>query len=212
MTNIFLIGYMGSGKTETGKALQKLTGLPLLDMDEMMEREQGCSIPAIFQRLGEAGFRQIESGLLLRLCRCPKYDAPPVADGMEPAETEQPARLSETPLIISCGGGVVERPENIELLHANDSTFFLHGSPELLFSRIKNDTNRPNARADISDETERFSHLRSLYNKREALYRKASSHTIEIEGKSPEEIAAEILTYRRSAPGQSSETHSASLG
>lgn len=184
-SSLFLIGFMGCGKTETGKALHGLTGLPLLDMDHVIMQEQGCSIPTLFETQGEAAFRRLESDLLVRLCRGqPFWDAP---------QGEDDPRDSLSPSIVACGGGIVELPENVSRLQASGRTFFLYGSLELLFSRIKDDENRPNARADISDEQAQLQHLRQLYQKRECSYRKACSHLISIEGKTPEEIAWEIL-------------------
>lgn len=167
-TRIFLIGSMGSGKTETGKALHRLTGLPLVDMDEVICREQGRSISDLFEQSGEQAFRKLETQLLKRLCTL-------------------------SPCIVACGGGVAERSENTELLRTEGRTFFLQGSPALLFSRVKNDYNRPNIRADIADEGRRFQYFCKLCQQRDAGYRKASSHFISIEGKTPDDIAGEIL-------------------
>lgn len=184
-TKFFLIGYMGSGKTETGKALHRMTGFPLMDMDQAIEREQGRSIPEIFESEREEGYRQIEAELLVRLC----------ADDIAPDESSGLA--GSEGLIVSCGGGVIELPQNVELLAKQTGSIFLYGQPELLFSRIKNDTHRPNAQADIADEEERFRHLCALYERREPFYRRAASHIVDIDGKTPDQIAAEILTFGR---------------
>lgn len=189
--NIFLIGFMGSGKTEVGKALHRLTGLPLVDMDHLIEKEQGCSIPTLFEERGEAAFRRLESDLLRRLC-----------DDLKPGGAYSPLDATSgmsfqgdgfSPTIVACGGGVAELPENVKCLREAGCTFFLHGSLALLFSRIKNDRNRPNANAGIPDEKARFQQLCALYQKREANYLCACSHLISIEEKTPEEIAREIL-------------------
>ncbi len=192
ITKYFLIGYMGSGKTETGKALKKSTGFRLLDMDETIEKEQHRSIPEIFEAEGEAGFRGIEGKLLARLCA----DHAETMNGEEPPDDGKKALTEpEGGLIVSCGGGIIQLPQNVELLAKQAGSVFLYGPPELLFSRIKNDAHRPNARADIVDEEERFRHLCALYERRVPLYRRASSHIVEIEGKSPDRIAAEILSF-----------------
>lgn len=198
-TNLFLIGFMGCGKTETGKALHRLTGLPLLDMDHVIEQEQGCSIPTLFKKQGEAAFRRLESDLLGRLC-----DAQRRCKARKPSDAYGPSNVRSvnnlpgvgfSPSIVACGGGVVELPENVSRLRATGRAFFLHGGLELLFSRIKDDENRPNARADISDEEAQLLHLRTLCQKRESSYRNACSHMISIEEKTPEEIAWEILEF-----------------
>ena len=60
MTNLILIGMPGSGKTTVGEALSRLTGREAVDLDQMIETTAGCSIPEIFQREGESGFRARE--------------------------------------------------------------------------------------------------------------------------------------------------------
>ena len=66
MTNLILIGMPGSGKTTVGEALSRLTGREAVDLDQMIETTAGCSIPEIFQREGESGFRARELPSLLR--------------------------------------------------------------------------------------------------------------------------------------------------
>lgn len=232
-SNLFLIGFMGSGKTEVGKALRRLTGLPLVDMDHLIEKEQGCSIPTLFEERGEAAFRRLESDLLRRLCDARQScDAQRLRNARKPSDTGKfsvTGRLCNTrrlcgarslcdalkpggayspldapsstsfqgdgfsPTIVACGGGVAELPENVRRLRETGRTFFLHGSLALLFSRIKDDRNRPNANAKIPDEKARFQQLCALYQKREANYLCACSHLISIEEKTLEEIAREIL-------------------
>ena len=60
---IYLIGFMGTGKTTTGSKLSKLTGKKLLDTDELIVKQEGRSISQIFAEDGEAGFREIETGI-----------------------------------------------------------------------------------------------------------------------------------------------------
>ncbi len=89
--SIVLIGFMGAGKSSTGKALARKTGLPRFDTDEIVSSEFGLSVMEIFVRFGEEKFRD--------------------------AETEALRQLSETaPAIIVTGGGIVLRPENVKML------------------------------------------------------------------------------------------------
>ena len=87
--NIFLIGFMGAGKSTIARNLQKELGMELVEMDERIVKEQGMSINDIFKTKGEDGFRDIESQLVIDLGKQDKA-------------------------IVSCGGGVVIRPENVK--------------------------------------------------------------------------------------------------
>ena len=83
--SIYLIGMMGSGKTSTGRPLAKRLGYGFVDADAVIEQVAGCTIPEIFERDGEAGFRSIESQVLNAISQ----------------------RHS---LVVATGGGVVTKP------------------------------------------------------------------------------------------------------
>ena len=91
--SIYLIGMMGSGKTSTGRPLAKRLGYGFVDADAVIEQAAGCSIPDIFERDGEAGFRAIERQVLNTISQ----------------------RHS---LVVATGGGVVTKPENWGQLHS----------------------------------------------------------------------------------------------
>lgn len=98
--NIALIGMPSCGKSSLGRALAKQLHRPFVDLDEEIVKADGRSIPDIFAAEGEDGFRA--------------------------KETEQVRRFSkEKGLLISCGGGVVKRPENIRALHQNGVILFI---------------------------------------------------------------------------------------
>lgn len=166
---IFLIGYMGSGKTSVSKVLSDKTGVRCIDMDREIERAEGMSIRMIFTKCGEHGFRTKEAELLDKL-----------------------ANIKE-PLIVSCGGGVILDDMNRSILN-RQYTIFLEGNPEKLFERVNGDANRPFAFMDIDDENERRQRFLELYEKRKDLYREAASVIIQTDGKSPKKIADEILS------------------
>jgi len=98
--NIILIGMPGSGKSHIGYLLHECTDCPLVDTDHEIEKAAGISIPELFRREGEAGFRARETAVL-----------------------EQWGK--ESGLIIATGGGVVTREENYPHLHQNGTIFFL---------------------------------------------------------------------------------------
>ena len=91
MKNIVLIGFMGTGKTSTGRVLAQKLGAAFLDLDQEIEAEEGMSIPAIFAQKGEPYFRAAEHRMVER-----------VADRQN--------------AVISTGGGTVKDPANVALL------------------------------------------------------------------------------------------------
>ncbi len=166
--HIFLIGYMGSGKTSVSKVLSDKTGIRCIDMDREIERTEGMSIRMIFIKYGEHEFRNKEAELLDKL-----------------ANTKEP-------LIVSCGGGVILDDMNRKTLN-HQYTIFLEGNPEKLFARVSEDSNRPLTFMDIDDKNERRQRFLELYKKRKDLYSETASVTIQTDGKSPKMIADEIL-------------------
>lgn len=98
--NMVLIGMPGCGKSTVGHVLADRTGRRLVDIDQELEREFGCTIPDFFAQKGEAAFRQAESKMLARFCR-------------------------ESGLVIACGGGAVTVPENIDVMRQNGRLVYL---------------------------------------------------------------------------------------
>lgn len=115
--NIVLIGMMGSGKTTTGKALAAMKGADFLDLDEVIVSREGKSIPEIFSKFGEEHFRALESKTITSL-NCKNT-------------------------VISTGGGVVNRKENLALLRNLGKVFYLKAPAKILYERITGDKNRP---------------------------------------------------------------------
>jgi shikimate kinase len=116
--NIILVGFMGTGKTVTGRVLAEQTGLELLDMDSIIEERAGRPISDIFATEGEAAFRAMERELAQELSQ---------REG----------------LIISTGGGIVLNPDNLADFEQNGLIVCLTASPETIFQRLENDTTRP---------------------------------------------------------------------
>lgn len=116
--NIILIGFMGTGKTVTGRALAERTGMKLVDMDSSIEERAGRPISDIFATDGEAAFRAMERTLVQELSQ-------------------------QTGLIISTGGGIVLNPDNLTDFGKNGLIVCLTASPETIFQRLENDTTRP---------------------------------------------------------------------
>ena len=161
--NIFLIGFMGSGKSTIGRFLQKELNMELVEMDARIVEEQGMSINDIFAEKGEDYFRDLESRLVLEL-------------------------NSEGNTIVSCGGGVVIRPENVDNMKKNGKIVFLSATPDTIYERVKNSTERPILNGHMNVE-----YIAGLMEKRRALYENAADIRIETDGKTKDEICKEII-------------------
>ncbi|RNB89149.1 shikimate kinase [Brevibacillus nitrificans] len=118
MKNVVLVGFMGTGKTTVGAALSEALGMTQIDLDEEIVRREGKSIPALFAEQGEAYFRDAESKYLADL-------------------------LEQGPCILTTGGGVVLRPQNVEVMVQKGLVVALSASEEELIKRLENDTGRP---------------------------------------------------------------------
>ncbi len=125
--NIILIGFMGTGKTVTGRVLAERTGMELVDMDSIIEERAGRAISAIFATDGEAGFRKLERALAHELSQ---------REG----------------LIISTGGGVVLDPDNMADFKNNGLVVCLTASPATILQRLENDTTRPLLSGDKKEQ------------------------------------------------------------
>lgn len=121
---IALVGLMGCGKSTVGKELSRQTGMPLLDMDTVIEEQIGKSIPDIFAESGEAHFRALETALL-RYLADRRYDS------------------ERRPPIISTGGGVVMREENRRLLRELGFVVWLNVDVRTLLQRTARSNHRP---------------------------------------------------------------------
>ena len=161
--NIFLIGFMGSGKSTIARMLAKETKKQLIEMDETIEEEAGCSINQIFEEHGEAHFRDLESQLVTR-----------IAD--------------QGGMVVSCGGGVVLREENILIMRKNGSIIYLAATPETIYKRVRHSTNRPLLNGNMNVE-----YITQLMEKRLPVYEKAADIVIDVNEKEKKEIVAEIL-------------------
>ena len=148
---IILIGLMGSGKTTVGKLIGKRTGMPLLDMDALIEEQVGRKIPEIFAEQGEEHFRALETALLRYLLEHPQTPPP----------------------VISTGGGVVVREENRELLRKLGCVVWLNVSVRSLLHRTARSTNRP-----LLQTPDRAATLHRLFAEREPLYRETAHRIV----------------------------------
>jgi shikimate kinase len=164
--NIVLIGMRGSGKTTVGSILARKLGRELVEMDELIARRAGMSIPEIVAEHGWAKFRDIEAELT-------------------------PAVSRRNNVIISAGGGVVTKENNIKELKKSGVLVWLNASVDSLLERIGQDPGRPpfvNGRSQRDD-------MALTLAERESLYQQAADFTVDTEHKTPEAVAEEIIGF-----------------
>jgi len=140
----------GGGKSTVGRLLARQLGVAFVDTDEAIEARIGEPIRAFFERRGEDAFRDVESEVLAEL-------------------------LGERVGIFATGGGAVLREANRERLHAGATVLYLRASPEDLFRRLRNDTQRP--LLQVADPLKK---LRELYAQRDPLYRRCAHYVLEM--------------------------------
>lgn len=165
--NLVLIGFMGSGKSEVGRRLADILELELVDTDERVESVAGASIAVIFEREGEPVFRALERKVIAEAA---------AGEGR----------------IIACGGGAVLNPRNVDDLRATGMVFYLEIGAEDAHARTAYDSNRPLLNVD-----DREAEVRRLLAERRPLYESAAHHTIQVDGRSVEDIVEEILEIWR---------------
>jgi shikimate kinase len=148
--NLFLIGLMGAGKTTRGRCLAVSLNKIFIDCDAELEHRLGRTISDIFEKEGEASFRDREQTLLAEL-------------------------VQREGIVLSTGGGVVLREVNREQLRANGTVVYLHVTSDVLAKRLRQATDRPLLRT-TEDLAAR---LEELYAIRDPLYRKTAHCVIE---------------------------------
>jgi shikimate kinase len=160
---VSLIGMPGGGKTTAGKELARRRGNLFVDSDKEIELRTGCSIASLFERDGEAAFRDLEAATLARL-------------------------VDSDCGVIATGGGAVLRAENRELLHRRTFCVYLHASPEFLWRRLRRDRRRP--LLQVADPRER---LREMSAAREPLYRETAHIVVDINDLPLQRLVDDIL-------------------
>lgn len=143
MKHLYLVGNMGSGKSVVGRAVAERLALPFYDLDALIEQRTGTTVSQIFERAGEAAFREYEQAAL--------------------AEVSQSA-----PGVVATGGGIVLREANRERMRQTGWVIYLKASPETLWRRLKHSTHRPLLRTASPRQT-----LEQIMQAREPLYQEA---------------------------------------
>ena len=170
---IALVGYRGTGKSAVGQLLAAALDWSFIDADTTLESEAGQSIAEIFSAEGEPGFRDRESRLLAELCRLDRH-------------------------VIATGGGVVLREANRDLLRGSAYVAWLTAPAAVLWERIRADTATADRRPNLT-ATGGLQEVTDLLAVREPLYRAVAAAEFPTAGRSPEQVAGDILAAWRTS-------------
>ena len=163
LPNIYLVGPMGAGKTTVGRHLADLLHREFLDSDHEIERKTGATIPWIFEKEGEQGFRNRESLVIDDL-------------------------TSQHNLVIATGGGAVTQSINRQYLKYRGIVIYLYTPVEIQLQRTYRDKNRPLLQVENPEKK-----LRELLSVRDPLYRDVAHHIIETNQGAARDLAQKIL-------------------
>ena len=166
--HLVLVGMMGAGKSSVGRVLAERLGRELFDSDAMIEARTGQTVRQIWQEVGEAAYRRIETEVL--------------GDALDHA----------TPSIIAAAGGVVLSPTNRARLMADDAyVVWLAADVDVLLDRVLNGAHRPL----LDDDPEAV--LRKMMVDREALYREVADAIVSVDLRSVNEVAQAVIRCAR---------------
>ncbi|HNZ43738.1 MAG TPA: shikimate kinase [Bacteroidales bacterium] len=170
---IFLTGFMGCGKSSIGLKLAQKISAPFIDMDEQIESRSGKSITEIFHSQGESVFREMEKEVITQLVK------------------------SRDNIVVATGGGTACFFDNMEVMNKNGISVYIKTSPELLFSRLKDDArNRPL----LTGQKDLKTFITKKLAERKKYYKK-SKYIIEFDqSQTEEEILEKILKLIKNLP------------
>lgn len=164
--HVFFIGFLGAGKSTLARNLGQMFRRRYVDTDRLVERRCGRSVTQIFEREGESRFRALETEVLRGLAE-------------------------QRSLLVSCGGGIVETPVNIDLMHEMGYCVYLDGDLDDSLRQIR--------RSDTRPDFQSVAHAAALIDHRRPLYRKAADLVLDIRGKNFTDVSyscAELLLER----------------
>ena len=167
--NLYLVGFMGTGKTTVGRAVAQKLGFHALDSDHEIERLQAKTIPEIFAQQGETAFRAMEREFI---------------------ERGHPAQRT----LVACGGGLVVQPGMLAMLKTKGVVVCLHASIETILARTARHRNRP--LLDVENPEER---VRTLYAAREPIYKQAGTVILTDSRPLSDIVGHVIRSWRRDA-------------
>lgn len=164
--HVFFIGFLGAGKSTLARNLGQMFRRRYVDTDRLVERRCGQTVTQVFECEGEPRFRALETEVLQGLAK-------------------------QRSLLVSCGGGIIETPENIDLMHQMGYCVYLDGDLDDSLRQIR--------RSDTRPDFQSVTHAAALIDHRRPLYRKAADLVLDIRGKTFTEVSyscAELLLER----------------
>lgn len=165
--NIALVGFMGVGKSTVGQILASMLDFEFIDTDRVIEAREGRRISEIFAKEGEGHFRDLETRLIREY------------------ETRQR-------LVLSTGGGLVVRPENLESLRTHALVVCLWASPSVIHERVRHQGHRP-----LLSTPDPLARIHELLEERKPAYQQADI-LVGVDFRSPQETALYIAaSFRR---------------
>jgi len=159
---------MGVGKSEVGHRLAKELGLNFLDTDELIEKTEDRNISEIFKIDGEEYFRKLETEVLKTLQDYDNY-------------------------VLSTGGGIILREENVGLLRSMGPVIWLWAEPEVVYERIKNETHRP-----LLEVADPKAEIKKILDFRMPIYARVADLKVDTAKLNPEGVAQEIMRWLKS--------------
>ncbi|MCA8304042.1 shikimate kinase [Burkholderia seminalis] len=160
----FLVGMMGAGKSTLGRALAASLGWGFADSDDEIERRTGRSVAALFDSVGERGFRLLETHIV--------------------DELTQRANV-----IVATGGGAILNPRTRARLNERGCVVYLHADPDALWRRTRDDTRRPLLQVAEPRQT-----LAAQYRMRDPLYRECAHALVDTTAHGVARATADVLT------------------
>ena len=175
--NIYLIGFMGAGKTTVGKQLAEKLDRPFVDLDDVIEKKADLTIPFIFKKYGENIFRRLETDCLQRITYYPGN-------------------------VIATGGGIILAVKNREMMKNTGITVYLKWHTKILLQRIKNSAYRPLLK-DI-DQSQLFQHIETMLKERQPFYEQAD---VIIDGDEKTNLDEIVMMILQELPSEIIDSH-----
>jgi shikimate kinase len=169
MRNVVIAGMMGSGKTAVAEALARRLGWRSVDTDQLVQKDAGMTVAALFATEGEEAFRDAESATIASL------------------------GASSGPLVVSVGGGAVVRPGNRDAMKRLGTVVWLRAEPASLAARVGSGEGRPVLGGGALDADETAGRLADLAEQRRPFYEQVADLVVDTDELSPDEVAGQIV-------------------